>query len=53
MVSRMGFNVTVDADDSVIAQPAAPSKGGLQTVLDERQLAVTLGLNVVKLLPAK
>ena len=37
----------------VIAQPAAPSKGGLQTVLDERQLAVTLGLNVVKLLPAK
>ncbi len=35
-----------------VAQPA-PSKGGLQTVLDERQLIVTLGVNVVKLLPTK
>ena len=45
-----------------IAQPAAPqpmpaaapaARGGLQTVLDERQLAVTLMLNVVKMLPSK
>src|SRR5207249_11572192 len=37
----------------VYAQPAPVAKAGLQTVLDERQLAVTLSLNVVKLLPAK
>jgi hypothetical protein len=31
---------------------AAPTKGGLPTVLDERQLKVTVLLNIVKLLPA-
>jgi hypothetical protein len=42
----------------VYAQPAplaAPSanKGGLPLVLDEKQLKVTLMLNVVKLVPSK
>ena len=35
----------------VVAPAPAPTKTGLQTVLDEKQLAVTLVLNVVKLLP--
>ncbi len=33
--------------------PAATAKPGLQTVLNEKQLAVTLMLNVVKMLPSK
>jgi hypothetical protein len=34
--------------------PAAPAnKGGLPLVLDEKQLKVTLMLNVVKLIPSK
>jgi len=33
--------------------PAVAGKGGLQTVLDEKQLKVTMMLHVVKLLPAK
>jgi hypothetical protein len=33
--------------------PAAAAKGGLPTVLDEKQLKVTLNLILVKLLPAK
>jgi hypothetical protein len=38
-----------------IPQPVAPapSRGGLQTVLDEKPLKVTLVLNVVRLLPRK
>jgi hypothetical protein len=44
-----------------MAQPAQPAaftstpgaRGGLPTVLDEKQLKVTLMLNVVKLLPPK
>lgn len=36
-----------------LVAPAAPGKGGLQTVLDERQLIVTLGLDIVKMLPQK
>ena len=31
----------------------APTSKGLQTVLDEKQVAVTMVLNVVKLLPSK
>ena len=34
-------------------QPAPAARPGLQTVLDERQLAVTLMLNVVKMLPSR
>jgi len=34
-------------------QPGQPAKGGLQTVLDEKQLKVTLALDIVKLLPQK
>jgi hypothetical protein len=34
-----------------VVVPTAPAKGGLQTVVDEKQIAVTLALNVVKLLP--
>jgi hypothetical protein len=38
----------------VVPTVVAPvSKGGLQTVLDERQLIVTLALDIVKLLPQK
>jgi len=39
----------------MLAQPTgpAPGKGGLPTVLDERQLKITLNLLVVKLLPPK
>jgi hypothetical protein len=33
--------------------PAAASRGGLPTVLDEKQLKVTLSVDVVKLLPTK
>jgi len=33
--------------------PGQPPKGGLQTVLDEKQLKVTLALDIVKLLPQK
>jgi hypothetical protein len=38
-----------------VAQPGVPAapKGGLPTVLDERQLKITLNLFVVKLLPSK
>lgn len=32
-------------------QPASQAKGGLQTVLDEKQLKVTMVLHVIKLLP--
>jgi hypothetical protein len=35
------------------AAPAAPASHGLPTVLDEKLLKVTLGINVVKPLPAK
>ena len=35
------------------ATPGQPAKGGLQTVLDEKQLRVTLMLEIVKLLPQK
>ena len=38
---------------AVAPQPAAAAKPGLQTVLNEKQLAVTLMLNVVKMLPSK
>lgn len=34
-----------------VAPVAQPAKGGLPTILDEKQLMVTVGLNVVKLLP--
>ena len=34
-----------------VVAPVAPTKTGLQTVLDEKQLSVTLVLNVVKLIP--
>jgi hypothetical protein len=37
----------------VVPQPGAVSKPALQTVLDEKQLMVTLLLNVVKMLPSK
>ena len=37
----------------VVPQPAPASKPALQTVLDEKQLMVTLMLNVVKMLPSK
>jgi hypothetical protein len=33
--------------------PGQPAKGGLQTVLDEKQLKVTLAVDIVKLLPQK
>jgi len=33
--------------------PGQPAKGGLQTVLDEKQVRVTLTLDIVKLLPKK
>jgi hypothetical protein len=36
-----------------VAQPAAAGKGGLPTVLDEKQLKVTMALAVMKTLPAK
>jgi hypothetical protein len=36
-----------------VAPQPAPARGGLQTVLNERQLAVTLMLNVVKMVPSK
>ncbi len=37
----------------VAPPPGAPKPGGLQTVLDEKQLKVTLLLHIVKMLPAK
>jgi len=37
----------------VVAAPGAAAKGGLQTVLDEKQLKVTLNLILFKLLPDK
>jgi hypothetical protein len=33
--------------------PGAPTRGGLQPMLDEQQLDVTISLRIVKLLPAK
>ncbi len=37
-----------------MSQPAAPAnRGGLPPALDEKQLKITLTLNVVKLLPLK
>jgi hypothetical protein len=37
-----------------VAPTAAPAtRGGLQTILDEKPLKVTLVLNVVRLLPKK
>ena len=36
-----------------VVVPAPASRGGLQTVLDERQLIVTLSLDIVKMLPQK
>ena len=36
-----------------VPQQAPATKAGLQTVLDEKQLAVTIMLNVVKMLPSK
>ncbi len=40
---------------AALPQPAAlpPARGGLQTVLDEKPLKITLVLNVVRLLPRK
>jgi len=38
---------------AVAATPGAATHGGLPTVLDEKQLKVTLTLNIVKLLPPK
>jgi hypothetical protein len=55
---RMGPRPAAPQPAPVYAQPAplaAPSanKGGLPLVLDEKQLKVTLMLNVVKLVPSK
>ena len=36
-----------------VFKDSGQAKPGLQTVLDEKQLAVTLMLNVVKMLPSK
>ena len=51
--SRRGGPAPVPVPQAVAPQPAPASKPGLQTVLDEKQLAVTLMLNVVKMLPTK
>jgi len=54
--NRRGGRAPSPAPPQVVQQPIAatptPSKG-LQTVLDEKQLVVTMMLNIVKLLPSK
>jgi len=53
MTPAPGYAVPPVAPGYRAGQPAPAARGGLPTVLDEKQLKVTLNVDVVKLLPPK